>query len=136
MLEALKRVYLFTTCVLSTGEENSDEFRTTPGIRQGASSSIDLFMDDLIPFLKEKCVDEPIINMMHCLLHADDTALLSTNRQLFITKCNFMLNFFKDNSLSLNFKKSSFMIINPKNEDTRYDIELENGSRLFRIDYQ
>ena len=81
MLEALKRVYLFTTCVLSTGGENSDEFRTTSGIRQGTSSSVDLFiafMDDLISFLKEKCVDEPNINMMHCLLHADDTALLST----------------------------------------------------------
>ena len=33
MLEALKRVYLFTSCVLSTREENSDEFRTTSGIR-------------------------------------------------------------------------------------------------------
>ena len=89
MLEALKRVYLFTSCVLSTGDDTSDEFRTTSGIRQGASSSVDLFiafMDDLIPYLKENCVTEPIIHMMHCLLHADDTALVSTNRHLFVTK--------------------------------------------------
>ena len=59
--------------------------------------------------------------------HADDTALLSTNRHLFVTKCNFMLHFFKENSLSLNLSKSSFMIINPKTENGRCDIELDNG---------
>ena len=79
----------------------SNEFRTYTGIRQGASSSVllfILFMDDLISYLKHHCVEEPIVSLMHCLLHANDTAILSTNRNLFIIRCNLMLQYFKDKS--------------------------------------
>ena len=110
MLQALKRIYLFTTCVLSTATENSSEFRTYSGIRQGAPSSVFLFIlfiDDLISNLQRECVQEPLISIMHSLLHADDTALISTERNLFIIKCNKMLDYFKENSLTLNFPKSS-----------------------------
>ena len=37
------------------------------------------FLDDIIDTLKEKCIAEPVINDLHCILHADDTLLLSTN---------------------------------------------------------
>ena len=84
-------------------------------------------MDDLISYLKHHCVEEPIIRLMHCLLHADDTAILSTNRNLSIIKCNLMLQYFKDNSLSLNFTKSSFLIINGKATDVKCDLKLKNG---------
>ena len=64
---------------------------------------------------------------MHCLLHADDTAILSTDCGLFIIKCNLMLKYFKDNSLSLNFTKSSYRIINGKAIDVKCDLQVENG---------
>ena len=106
MLQALKRVYSVTSCILTFGSQVSNVFRTYTGIRQGAPSSVHLFiifMDELIDYLKQHCVEEQIIGAMHCLLHADDTALVSTERALFVTKCNLMLRYFQENSLSLNF---------------------------------
>ena len=49
-----------------------------------------LFIDDLITYLKANCAEEPLIGLMHCLLHADDTAVISTDRELFIKKRNIM----------------------------------------------
>ena len=109
MLQALKRIYKFTYCVLSYGHDVSTKFRTFTGIRQGAASSALLFIafiDDLVKHLEERCEPEPMLDTLHCLLHADDTAILSTNRDLFINKCNHMLDYFKENSLSLNLSKS------------------------------
>ena len=77
-------------------------------------------------------VAEPVLNLIHCLLHADDTVVISTDRELFIKKCNTMLKYFKDNSMSLNFPKSSYLIINPKDNDTKSDLHLEYG----RIEYK
>ena len=54
-----------------------------------------------------------------CLLHADDTALLSTDRKSFVNKCNLMLKYFEENHLSLNLSKSGYMIINCKNPDEK-----------------
>ena len=87
-------------------------------------------MDDLIKFLKDECIREPLIGIMHCLLHADDTAIISTNRELFTTKCNKMLSYFGENCLTLNLAKSSYMILNGKEGDIKNDIHLENGSTL------
>ena len=86
-------------------------------------------MDDLVQFLEDECIREPLINLMHCLLHADDTAIISTNRDLFIIKCNKMLIYFRENSLTLNLKKSSYMIINGKEEDVKCNIYLEEGEK-------
>ena len=130
MLQALKKIYKFTYCVLSYGEEFSKKFRTFTGIRQGAASSallFILFIDDLVKYLEERCPQEPILEILHCLLHADDTAILSTNRELFIDKCNHMLDYFEENSLSLNLSKSGFLIIKGKAEDIRCNLPLKNG---------
>ena len=130
LLQALKRVYTLTTCVIGDAINGYEEFRTTSGIRQGASSSVllfILFMDNLIAFLQEKCVEEPLIGTMHSLLHADDTAIISTSRELFIEKCNHMIDFFNDQGLSLNLGKSSYLIINGKEEDTKCSLRLHFG---------
>ena len=131
MLEALKRIYSTTFCVLlSSYSETSYEFPTSSGIRQGASSSVFLFIlfiDGLISYLKRQCVEEPLIGLMHSLLHADDTVILSTDRKLFINKCNMMLFYFEENSLSLNYSKSSYFIINGKERDQKLILNLNNG---------
>ena len=99
-------------------------------IRQGAASSALLFIvfiDDLVKHLEERCPQEPILDTLHCLLHADDTAIISTNRELFIDKCDHMLDYFAENSLSLNLSKSGYLIINGKAEDLKSNLPLKNG---------
>ena len=138
MLQALKRIYLYTTCIIGNASDASDEFRTYSGIRQGAPSSVllfILFMDELISFLQRHCVEEPILNTMHCMLHADDTVIISTDRKLFVDKCNRMLQYFDENNLSLNLSKSSYLIINGKEEDTKCDIQLNHGMLEYKARY-
>ena len=131
MLHALKRIYCFTSCVIGSAANASDAFRTHSGIRQGAPSSVLLFiffMDELVSRLQQHCIVEPLIGTMHCLLHADDTAILSTDRKLFIKKCNAMVDYFDENRLKLNLKKSAYLIINGGKEDTKDDIQLNFGT--------
>ena len=130
MLQALKRIYLHTSCIIGNASQASEEFRTTSGIRQGAASSVLLFiffMDGLISFLQNNCIQEPILGIIHCLLHADDMIVISTDRDTFVRKCNLMLQYFEDNRLSLNFSKSKYMIINAKENDVKCDIRLNTG---------
>ena len=84
-------------------------------------------MDDAIDVLKENCVIEPILSDLHCLLHADDTLVLSTNRSMSIDKCNVLLDTFNTKKIGLNFKKSEYMIINGKSDDIRCDLNLLDG---------
>ena len=138
MLQALKRIYLYTTCIIGNASEASEEFRTTSGIRQGAPSSVLLFiffMDGLITFLQTHCIEEPLLNTMHCLLHADDTVIISTDRERFIEKCNQMLKYFDENKLSLNLSKSSYFIINGKENDIKCDLNLDHGKLEYKSKY-
>ena len=135
ILEALKCMYYSTRCVLKGFGKLSKVFNTYTGIKQGASSSVILFiafMDDIIDILKEKCVQEPLLNDLHCLLHADDTLTLSTSRELFITKCNILIAAFEKKKMSLNFKKSGYFIINGKCKDIKCHIRLSNGWLSYR----
>ena len=135
MLQALKRLYMCTYCVLSFGKEVSDKFRTLTGIRQGATSSTLLFIgfiDDLVDYLEERCPPEPLLDILNCLLHADDTAIISTNRELFIKKCNHMLDYFEANELKLNFSKCEYLIINGKEEDLKTPLGLSYGALEYK----
>ena len=117
------------------GAEFSKTFQTFTGIRQGAASSAILFIafiDGIIDYLKVNCAEEPLIGTLHCLLHADDTAILSTERTLFIKKVNLMLKFFKENALSMNLSKSGYLIINGKTTDYKNCLALDNG----KLDYK
>ena len=103
----------------------SEMFETFTGIKQGASSSVILFiifLDDLIDTLKEKCVSEPLLQDLHSLLHADDTLVLSTRRDLFVHKCN--VDGLTEKKMLLSFKKSGYIIVNPKQDDIRCDLKL------------
>ena len=111
------------------------QFRTWTGIRQGATSSTLLFIgfiDDLVDYLEEHCQPEPILDVLHCLLHADDTAIVSTNREQFVIKCNLMLDYFEANELKLNFSKCEYLIINGKEEDLKTPLELNYGALKYK----
>ena len=51
-------------------------------------------MDEFIDIVCEKCVAENIIGVLHLLPHTDDTIVLSTERNLFIEKCNILIEAF------------------------------------------
>ena len=121
--------------MLSFGNEVSDKFRTWTGIRQGATSSTLLFIgfiDDLVDYLEEHCPPEPMLDVLNCLLHADDTAIVSTNRVLFVNKCNHMLDYFEANQLKLNFSKCEYLIINGKEEDPKTPLGLNYGALKYK----
>ena len=130
MLSSLKSIYSCRRCALKGFGKLSEVFETFTGIKQGASSSVILFivfLDDIIDILKQKCIIEPILNNLHCLLHADDTLLISTSRNNFIHKCNVLINVITSKKMSLNYKKSGYMIINGKTNDTRCHLKIESG---------
>ena len=140
MLFALKQVYSYSVCVINFQNELSDSFRMYRGVRQGAASSVLLFiafMDGLFEHLDEKCSIEAFLQDIHVLIHADDTIILSTSREKFIQKCNESTKFFHENKLSLNIDKSCFLIINPKIEDRKSCIILDSGVLKYknRFDY-
>ena len=131
---ALKSIYLSTRCVLKGFGKISEVFETHTGIKQGASSSVILFimfMDDIIDSLKEHCLIEPILKDLHSMLHADDTVVLSTNRELFIHKCNVLVDTITQKKMSLNYKKSGFLIINGGPEDVKCNLKLKSGWLIY-----
>ena len=130
MFYAIKSTYSVTKCILKTGVKFSDIFNTHSGIKQGAPSLVTLFlifMDELITLFHAKCIDENVIGNLHILLHADDIIILSTNRELFIQKCNLLTASLTEKKLSLNVKKSGFMVINTCTPQDRIDVKLEKG---------
>ena len=130
MLNTLKCIYSSTQCILKGFGKLSDIFQTFTGIKQGASSSVILFiafLDNIIDILKCKCAPEQTLGDLHCLLHADDTMLLSTNGELFMIKCNILIDTIKNKKMALNYPTSGYMIINPKQEDLRSSLKLNHG---------
>ena len=63
MLSALKHLYYHTSCIIKHQGKYSCSFQMKRGIRQGAASSVLLFiafMDDLLTYLNEHCSMEEI----------------------------------------------------------------------------
>ena len=84
-------------------------------------------MDGLFPFLRRYCSSEQLTNDFHTLIHADDTIIISTELNKFAIKCNHMMNYYVENSLTLNLDKSSYFIINPTKTDRKVDLKIKDG---------
>ena len=136
MFCSLACMYSTTKCVLKGFGKLSEVFQTYTGIRQGAPSSVILFivfLDDIISRLKDRCDPEPILRDLHCLLHADDTVIISTNREQFIHKCNVLLEILKEKKMLLNYKKSAYFIINGDPDvDIKCALKLNSGWLVYK----
>ena len=53
---------------------------------------------------------------IHALIHADDTIIISTNREMFIKKWEAAVQFFNDSKLNLNIGKSGYLIMSVLND--------------------
>ena len=140
MLFALKQVYSFSICVLKLQDDLSGSFSMNRGVRQGAASSVLLFnafIDGLFDHLDSKCEGDELLSNLHALIHADDTIILSTNREQFIHKCNQTIAFFTENKLRLNMGKSCYLIINSNSTvHTRSNIILESGLLKYKNSFK
>jgi hypothetical protein len=115
VLLAITVSYRYIKCIL-----NSAVITARIGVRQGAPTSCLLFVlyvDNLVRKLKETFDHDGFLGMLHALLLMDDTVLLATSRNLCIRKINTLLEFCNDSGMSLNQKKTMFMVINGNTAD-------------------
>ena len=135
MLYATKQMYSVTKCTLRFFGHISEEFETHSGIRQGSASSCILFiiyMDKIVSFIASKCVEEPMIGALHILLHADDTLIISTSKDNFITKCTAMFQYFNTENMLLNMNKSGYMIFNATTNDIKQDLVIAGQILMYK----
>ena len=135
LLEAIKATYEVTTCILTSYGKLSNVFQTYTGIKQGAPSSLILFiifMDDVIDVLKAKCINEYLVDNLHELLNADDTLGFSLDRESFIKKCNILVDAFHAKKLILYLKMSPKMIIQSTKDDMKIGLKLTSSWLLYK----
>ena len=128
MLNALKDMYTNTVAYVSIQGEYSDLFTLQAGVLQGASTSTLLFMaytSDIVSVFNTHFAQEMYIHMYHLLLHADDSLILASTKQLLIDKYYAMDNYCSANFLYLQPKKCGFICIN-SNETS--SIALKGGT--------
>ena len=110
MLAALMAIYRDTSCILG-----STIITSTIGVRQGSPTSCYLFVifvDVLILMFKSRCVPEPIIQWLHCLMLMDDTVIFATSRERVQEKLNILHEYCERNGMQVNESKTKFMAIN------------------------
>ena len=131
MLFALKQMYRFTVCVLKFQNDLSQSFVMSRGLRQGAATSVLLFnafIDGLFEHLERHCSVEELLCTIHALIHADDTIILSTDRDKFQKKWEEAVTFFNDSKLNLNIGKSCYLVINgSKNSIAKTNLVMNCG---------
>ena len=96
-------------------------FSWTPG-----SYLFIIFIDSLIDDLISHFDPELIIEDIHALLHADDSAVLATSHDKLFEKLIAVENYLEENDLSLNFKKTVFMCIGNNTRKITQSIYLKN----------
>ena len=68
----------------------------------------------MIDQLKHYCVNEVILKDLHCLLHTDDTYIISTTRENFEKKSDVLLSVIAEKKMKINWTKSGYMFTNGK----------------------
>ena len=110
MLGALMAIYHDTSSILG-----STIISSTIGVRQGSPTSCYLFVifvDVLILMYKSRCLPEPIIEWLHCLMLMDDTIIFATSREKVEEKLNILNEYCINNGMKVNESKTKFMAIN------------------------
>ena len=93
---------------------------TSIGVKQGASTSCLLFIlyvDRLIKNVKEASGEDGFLGKLHVLMLMDDTILIATSRSQLQKKMNVVKQFCNTYGMSVNIKKTKFMVINNKPVD-------------------
>ena len=110
MLKALHNLYSFTRVHL----KGVSTFVSTSGIRQGASSSVYIFIifiNGLFKYLRSKFYDSVLYGPIHCLIHADDTLVLAEKYETLKQKVISTYEYFGSIDQNVNIGKSKYMCL-------------------------
>ena len=120
LLTALIAIYESSKSVAENGNEYSDYLILFAGVKQGAPPSGLLYIAytmSLIDEYKIKFNPEPLIGILHLLMHADDILMLATCHNIAFEKVKCLIQFCKENYIRLQITKCAVMCVNGSEED-------------------
>ena len=126
MLNALKNLYS-STMVFSSG---IGEFQSTCVIRQGALSSVYLFIifiNGLFKYLRSNYAESCIFGCIHSLIYADDTLVLDENIHGLKQKVVSTYEFFNGIDQDINVGKRKFMCLDSRQSGLGIESMVING---------
>ena len=126
MLNALRNIYSQTNVHL----KGIGSFISTIGIRQGASSSVYIFIifiNGLFKHLSDRFMESTIYGSINNLIHADDTLVLDENLNTLKLKVICTYNFFADIDQTVNIGKSKYMCLDSQNRTQNFENMVING---------
>ena len=90
------------------------------GVKQGSSASCILFIiyvDRMIRMVKVAFEEDGFLGSLHMLMLMDDTVLFATTKEKLIEKFQKCQDFCEQYGMSINQKKTQFMVINKRKKD-------------------
>ena len=115
LLNALISIYIASQSVVEHKGEFSDYVILLCGIKQGAPPSGILYIAytlDIIKMYNNEFNPEPLLRLVHLLMHADDILLLATSKSLAIQKLCALMTYCKSNFIKLQLAKCAVLCVN------------------------
>ena len=129
LLQALIAIYAGGKSVVEHNQEYSDYLLLLAGVKQGAPPSGILYIAytmGIIDMYKNSFNPEPLIWIYHLLVHADDTLMLATSRELTKQKVLSLLEYCCNNFIKLQLTKCAFMCINSDDVEDEKPFQFQN----------
>ena len=125
MVNAIKNLYSNTNVML----HKIGNFKSTVGIRQGAASSVYIFIifiNGLFKYLRDRFTVHHMLGKIHNLIHADDTVILDTNMNNMKLKIAATIEFFRSINQNINSGKTKYMIIDNNSNKLKSELLINN----------
>ena len=121
-------IYLASQSVVEHKGEFSDYVLLLCGIKQGAPPSGILYIAytlDIITMYNNKFNPEPLLYLVHLLMHADDILLLATTKLLAVQKLRALILYCKSNYIKLQLAKCAILCVNSDDADDHLPITVD-----------
>ena len=116
VLHSLQPVYYAVRYVMKRFLRVCRAVHSYTGVKDFTSAQVATFVGFMEDFMDRLRAMEPVIRDLNRLTRADETVVISTDRDTFIKKCDFLANVTHKTKMVVNYKKSGYFIING-NED-------------------